>query len=410
MPTEYLLLYILLYKSAFHEYKDEVDLKKIKETSREVSFLFNALYALHDKVEQDLTVDELAAFFWAKYPDSDRDIYGNILTILKTINVSKESASTIVAEYKLRKLAASISDKAMQVALNGGELTEVKELLSTVSDTQVDDGGVSLVSDDLVSLIGDKFLTGGLQWRLSCLNYSLGPLRDGDFGFIFARPETGKTTFLASEISSMLKDIDRPVCWFNNEEQGYKVKLRVIQSWFGITTTKLLGNLARYQAEFVEQTNGKFLLFDGAQIHYKAVEKLVSKYNPSLVIYDQLTKITGFQADRKDLELGDKFQWARELAKNNHAAIGVSQADGTAEGVRYIGMEHVANAKTSVQAEADFVLGIGDTRTGDDIRYLCISKNKLLGAQSSKEELRHGRFEVLIQAQIGRYKDLISYD
>jgi hypothetical protein len=142
------------------------------------------------------------------------------------------------------------------------------------------------------------------------------------------------------------------------------------------------------------------------------VERIVERKQPGLVIYDQLTKIKGFKADRPDLVLGEIFQWARELAKGNHAAIGVSQADGGAEGVRYLTMEHVANAKTAVQAEADWILGIGRSNEmgTERSRYLSISKNKLFGDKDSIPELRHGRFEVFIRPDIARYEDIIKYE
>ena len=141
------------------------------------------------------------------------------------------------------------------------------------------------------------------------------------------------------------------------------------------------------------------------------VEQVVKRLSPGLVIYDQIDKIKGFQNDREDLRLGSIYQWARELAKGSHAAIGVCQADGTAEGVRYLTMEHVANAKTAKQAEADWILGIGRTHDNDGeyIRYFNISKNKLVGDDDSLPELRHGKFEVIIEPTLARYKDVIDY-
>ena len=188
--------------------------------------------------------------------------------------------------------------------------------------------------------------------------------------------------------------------------------LRIYQAFFGVTIDKLLANPKRYRAEFEDRTGGRFKLFDAATIQRRDVEKIIESLNPELVIYDQLTKIKGFQADRNDLVLGEIFQWARELAKGNHAAIGVSQADGTAEGVRYLTMDHVANAKTAVQAEADFILGIGKIHDQDqqNIRFLSICKNKLLGDDDSINELRHGRFEVMIEAEVARYRDIIQFN
>ena len=72
-------------------------------------------------------------------------------------------------------------------------------------------------------------------------------------------------------------------------------------------------------------------------------------------------------------------------------------------------MGHVANAKTAKQAEADWILGIGKQNTDgyENIRYLHLSKNKLLGDEDTDPNLRHGKCEVLLNASIARYGDLM---
>ena len=268
------------------------------------------------------------------------------------------------------------------------------------------------MSDDLEELIQHAYSVQGLRWRLDGLNKSIGSLRPGDFGFIFARPETGKTTFLASEATNFLEQSDGSIIWFNNEEQGSKVMLRIFQAFFGVGLDQLLASPKRYKDEFYARTGKRFHLFDSAIISKYDIEKTVKALNPRLVIYDQIDKIRGFAADREDLKLGAIYQWARELAKGSHSAIGVCQADGTAEGVRYLTMEHVANAKTAKQAEADFIIGIG--KVHDDnlqyARFLNICKNKLMGDEDSIPDLRHGKLEVLIRPDIARYEDVIKFD
>lgn len=44
------------------------------------------------------------------------------------------------------------------------------------------------------------------------------------------------------------------------------------------------------------------------------------------------------------------------------------------------------------------------------IRYLNISKNKLMGDDDTLPKLRHGRFEVMIEPEIARFRDIIKYD
>lgn len=169
-----------------------------------------------------------------------------------------------------------------------------------------------------------------------------------------------------------------------------------------------MGQLEKFHKAF---PHDKFRLVDNANLTKESVERIIERVQPSLIIYDQIDKIKGFKADRDDLLLGAIYQWARELAKSYAPSIGVCQADGTGEGQKWLTMANVANAKTSKQAEADFILGIGKTNDGnsEEIRFLAISKNKLFGDADAIPTLKHGRFEVAIEPTVARYKDLIKY-
>lgn len=404
---------VLLNKELYNTYKIYIDLKHLKETVREISFLYISLMSLHEKHSHDLSLDELIAFFYASNPDADQTLYGNLFDQLAKATITPDVGRDIVEQTVLRKHALKLSELAFQVASGVKTQGELNEFIANTKATPtVTNNSLPEVNNDLEELLSNHVYDQGLRWRLDCLNKSLGSLRRGDFGFIFARPETGKTTFLASEITNMLSGCQAPIVWLNNEEDGWKVMLRVYCSFFGVTSDVILSNVKRFRDLFREQVGNRFRLFDSATIGRLDVERLVEKLSPSLVVYDQIDKIKGFANDREDLRLGSIYQWARELAKGNHAAIGVCQADGQAEGVRYLTMEHVANAKTAKQAEADFILGIGKTSDPQQAtaRFLNISKNKLLGDKDSISDLRHGRFEVLIEPIIARYTDVIKFN
>jgi len=264
---------------------------------------------------------------------------------------------------------------------------------------------------DLEKLLQDVYQRPGLRWRLNFLNRSLGSLRAGDFGFIFARPETGKTTFLASEVSNFLTQTDQTICWFNNEEQGNKVLLRVYQAFFGCRLEQLIANVRKYHEEFLQATGGRFRFYDSATLSRTQIERIISEFNPRLVVYDQIDKIKGFNADREDLRLGAIYQWSRELAKNRHSVIAVCQAGGTAENVKYLQMDHVANALTAKQAEADYIIGIGKIHDmgSENVRFLNIPKNKLSQDSDSDPSMRHAKGEVILHADIARYADIVDY-
>lgn len=369
---------------------------------------------MHDKAPgTDKSLSDLEGFFWASYPDADKTIYAALFNQLRSVSISDDVGRAILDQINARKAALKLSEAAFRVSQGHASLDDLQKSYEalTTSQAKVDHAlPLSTISTNLQEIVDCVYKDQGLRWRLNALNKSLGSLRDGDFGFIFARPETGKTTFLASECSEFINQATRPIVWLNNEEDGRKVMMRVYQAYFGITLDKLLSNVRRWQDEFQSAVGDKFYLFDSAQIGKRDVEKIVEQLDPALLIYDQMDKIKGFQNDREDLRLGSIYQWGRELAKGSHAAIGVCQADGTAEGVRKLTMEHVANAKTAKQAEADWILGIGKHHGdgGEYARYLNICKNKLLGDKDSIPEFRHGFLEVKIEPTIARYLDVLD--
>jgi hypothetical protein len=199
-----------------------------------------------------------------------------------------------------------------------------------------------------------------------------------------------------------------PVLWLNNEEQGNKVKLRCYEAHFGKPLSEMAGDLPSYKSQYLADLGQGIRMVDRAQINRFDVEHICKDLAPSLIIMDQIDKIQGFDSDREDLRLGYIYQWARELAKLYAPVIAVCQADGSGEGVRWLTMSHVANAKTSKQAEADWILGIGRSNEPgyEDIRYMHLSKNKLLGDADSNPGLRHDKWETLIEPRIARYRDI----
>lgn len=342
----------------------------------------------------------------------EREAIEELLSELRSVEVRDDLLQTILRETANRAKAREAALLAFEVAEGRKESGVLTSLLETFREENKDENpwqkSRNFVTDDLEELEKHTIRSAGFHWPVNCLNRSLGPIRNGDFGFVFARPESGKTTFLAHVVTHFAEQATRPLVWFNNEEQGEKVRLRTFQASLGIVQDEIWHDKQENLRKYREYTKGLLRIYDDATIHKNEVEAIVAEIAPELVVFDQIDKIKGFDADRPDLVYGRIYQWARELAKRGCAVIGVCQADGTGEGVRWLTMAHVAEAKTSKQAEADWILGIGrSNETGtDDIRYFNISKNKLLGDEHTDPNLRHGRFEVLMRPQIARYEDL----
>ena len=373
----------------------------------ELQNIYRAVEGFHKTSDGDISVLDLAGLLYTPNP-AKMEVINTSLDTLEKVIPNEELTLDLINKIKRTKVLRELSLAAYEAAEGRKTYESVQEVLSQLDKPDVEEEEDDFVEEGLSDLIEQTYKQPGLRWRMDCLNKSLGSLRQGDFGFVFARPETGKTTFLASEVSFMAEQTDRPVIWFNNEEGGKKVKIRVYQGSLGVELDQLAVDPDGKEKEYLARTGNRIKIVDRKAITKTFVENILKKYKPALVLFDQIDKIIGFKADREDLMLGAIYQWARELAKQYCPIIGICQSDGTGENVRYLTMSHVANSKTAKQAEADWILGIGCIHdTGwEEIRFLNISKNKLQGDIDTDPKLRHGRFEVLIQPSIARYKDM----
>ena len=412
-------LYILkasLNYEAFTKYRKYLD-EFFSEPKFSLRKIYQSICKIFDETGNKETIgsEELSLRFFTDFPfqkKKDAEYFSAVLERLSKIDGPSENMDSLLRKLKEKGMVTEIARAAINMAEGSSDpekfISTLDEYLAyKKGDKSTEVSNTEFVSEELGVLFQNTVYSGGLNWRLQCLRESLGPLRKGDFGFLFARPETGKTTFLASEISNFLTQVQSPILWFNNEEQGGKVFSRVYQAVFGVKTHELMANPDHYYSLWKDMgLSGKLLLYDNAAIHRNDVSRLVEQHKPSCVVFDQIDKLKGFNDDRNDLELGQIYIWARELAKQYCPVIGVCQAGGTAGNKMWLTMEDVVNAKTAKQAEADWILGIGVKDDSGNSRFLNISKNKLQGGPETLEETRHGKFQVIIRPEIARYEDI----
>ena len=359
-----------------------------------------------------------------KLKKDEVDIYNTIYEKLGEVELSSISASTeeILNHYIKLDYATRIADQAMRIA-EGDKTLCLDDVLKNVTDYHKETKNATeptdiFASTDL-SILCPSVTTGGYEWRLPCLNRSLGLLRSGDFLIVAARPETGKTTFIASEltfIATQLSPSDGPIIWVNNEERSAKVQFRVIQAALGWTTDDIVADMPRAMVEYEKLMHGNRDIIkvlnkdkDNRINNIKFLDKLFNDTKPSVVVFDQLDKVQGFNKEaREDIRLGKLYEWARAWSEE-FACIAVSQVNGSGEGQKWIFQDQLRGSTTDKSGEADAIVTIG--RVNDpaykDNRFIHVPKNKLVGGPMSVEADRHGYFEVLIDPTIARYKEVI---
>lgn len=400
-------------KIIFTKYYKYVNINYIKINYNDLYKLFNMIDLYYTKYinNNNINLNELDIFYNSNYllKDNERkDLELLLKDVYEQDITNMEAIIGLLEEHRRRSLAGQVALMALDVEAGKKSTAELLELFNNFEHQEVEADEIIPVNMDLDNLYDTQIATPGLRWRINWLNKSLGSLRKGDFGFIFARPETGKTTFLASEITHMVSQTDGDILWFNNEEQGTKVGIRVYQATLGLTTQALFADKPTNKARYKAITNNRIKILDFEDSSSKnRIESVLKQYNPALIIFDQIDKIRGFKGDRNDLELKQIYQWAREISKTYAPVIAVSQASGEAEGKLFLTMDMVDGSKTAKQGEADWILGIGKEQDNTSrSRYFNITKNKLIGDKDTSPDLRHGSTQVLIKPEIARYEEI----
>jgi len=239
----------------------------------------------------------------------------------------------------------------------------------------------------------------GLHWRLSCLNESMRPLRGGDFGILAARVDSGKSSFLASELTHFAPQLaalypdagtgtPRGIAVFNNEGPGHRLKHRCYNAALGKTTRELI-DLKREGSIYTAyvQALGGVDAIDIYDVHDYAMselEDIVKDTRPAVVVIDMLDNV---RADgigtnggtRTDQILEWLYQRARVWAvKYDCAVLATSQLNAEADGEIYPSMAMLANSRTGKAGAADFVLMLGRSHDPQlaNTRFISLPKNK----------------------------------
>lgn len=397
-------------RNSYNKYYNYVNIKYIKDNYKDIYKLFVGIdkyYTTHPEATS-LTVGELEAIILTMYPmikDSERRLLSSLCHQIDSCNIGEHSIIEYLRNHRNRSIAGELAIAAFDMSEGRKTIEQLDEVYDKFELLEEQEES-HYITDDLETLLLSVSGDIGLKWRLSWLNQSLGSLRKGDFGFVFARPEVGKTTFLASEVTYFAEQTNKPILWCNNEEGGDKVKIRCYQASLGIELQELKDNFQQHRQEFINKTGDRIKIYDDAGMTRRDIEARCKELQPSLLILDQIDKIIGFSNDRYDLQMKAIYQWARELAKRYCPVIAICQAGGSGEGKKWLNMNDVDSSHTAKQGECDFILGIGKSNDQglEDIRFLNISKNKLIGDNETLPDLRHGKKEVLIKPEVARYE------
>jgi replicative DNA helicase len=411
---------------------------------------------------QPLTAELLSDFgaFFREFVDAKRVEHGPFLTWYRgfrhpnmkdegfalysaIIDKAMEDVSPELEAGLMERLVAADTAQRITSLLekwnNGDEIDLYRELRNNVErfEQQVDRKVKNpQVLDPIEDLLKAEENDTGLHWRLPCLNRHIKPMRAGDFVIVAARPDKGKTTFCASELTHMAAQVDhlypdeqRSILWFNNEGPGRNIIMRNFQAALGATTEDLCRYsnsicttpelASRYRtlirekyADALGGRPGVLRVFDIHDMWNHEVEDIMKQHKPAVVLFDMVDNIkfggeTNNNGQRTDQLLEAMYQWARLMGvKHDCGVIATSQISADGDGVSYPTLSQLKDSKTGKQGAADVIITIGALNDPvlENSRYIGTTKNKKVrtGKKGSPQQ------EVFFDSQRGRYKEAVS--
>jgi replicative DNA helicase len=407
-PELYILKLFIKDKDSFDLYYPQIKEFNYDVEIKTILFCINKYYVNYP-THLYIGKEELRTYYNSMYPlDKNKQIVSDILDTIYSIEVSDSIIRDIIKNIIEKEISLAIIGKLTSVITENkyGVLPTVTEDIAKFDQLIVQqDPEEIFVSSDIEELLEIKKQQGIIKWRNPAIQEALKGVCGATLGHVFARPETGKTSFLASELTYMSRQFAEDECalWCNNEQEKSKVVMRNYTAMLNQPEDVIINNISRARDAYLKNGGYKIKLYDNAYISIDMLRKLIKTFRPRIVVIDQGDKVIYSGASKLDghVRLKELYRQFRELAKEfNTHILTVGQASGEAEGKRWLQMTHMDMSKTGKPGEMDYVLGIGKESTeGEDtgLRYFHFCKNK---------EGKHSKFVLQLNSDTGRYNEI----
>ncbi len=373
--------------------------------------LFNCIAEGHQKYCRDLTQDDVEALYLLQYPVATRsekeEFTDYVCAVVNAPDLQADIIGDLVKELWKRSLGHKIANLGIEISEGSDDaVARLEKILESNRDGLLPDDFGPTTTKDLDTLL--ELTSDEARWKfniatLSRYVYGIGP---GEFGTIFALPETGKTAFAISLCCAPggFCEQGAMVLYLGNEEETRRTMLRAMQAWAGKTREEIAKNTdARKEAlDKFAQIEEKIEMKDIQEWDLTQVDAYLSVMAPDVVVVDQGDKCqVGGNFSASHERLREVYRSLRELAKKHQCALlTVSQASNEARGRTRLSGFDMEGSRIGKMAENDLVVGVGRHENSEDdepdnTRYLTVSKNKLSGW--------HGTVICRIQPEISRY-------
>ena len=397
---EFTLVKFLLTRDNYNKYYKFIKALNLEQETKLLTSSI-ASYFEEYKEAEDISVDNLLLFINTKNPVAKQgEIFNAIIEKLSKTSINdtliKENFNSILEYYYGTELLYLITDSIEDK--KSGFLDRASNILDDFQEVKLKvlNKEDKFVSNNILELVKKKASQPGLSWRVNCLNLHVGDLKGKSLGHVFARVDTGKTSFVLSEAANWIKQLkeDEVIVHFNNEEDGEKLMQRFCQSLLEVTKEQLEQYPVECDKEFKKRGGDKFKLYDSAVIFIEDIESVLKEYNVRVVLVDQADKLhfTGDKSVGDVARLQAIYAKLRELAKKYGCDIlTVGQASQSAENKKWLSTTDLDGSKTLKPGEFDYIIGIGRIQDADSVdngfRYIHLCKNKMGTGQHAQQSV-----------------------
>lgn len=296
-------------------------------------------------------------------------------------------------ELDLSGRAAALIEKYQR-----GEEVDLAYELSRLSQQAVR-SKASASPDDYIKTSIDELLAEvsddkGLKFRrIAALREHILGLQGGASVAIAARPDKGKTSFIASVLTDFAPQVvqmyggERPILWLNNEGSGKRIIPRIYQAALGKDLNEIIrmSNAGQLVPAYTEAIGGIPDLIRVKDMHGASlaqIEQVIEAQRPAVVVADMLANFrlsSAVTGGNKADAVEQIWQEWRELMVR-HDCVGLATVQISVEGgnMLYPPYSALKDSKTGIQGATDVIIMMGslDNPDAQTIRGLSSPKNK----------------------------------
>lgn len=392
-----LILHALSQRQRYKTLRGVIPTGMINPETNTMLLWFDCYFTTFPEAE-GINVQDLRSLVMLRSQGAPPDQVAITLHLVDQLNipVSKDRIDGIVGQ--LYELDLSGRAGAIITRYNNGDELDLSYELGKIANETLRAKGMATPDtyidkdiDDILAAVSDDR---GIKFRrFPQLRDAILGLQGGASVLVAARPDKGKTSFMASILTDFAPQcVDffgghRPILWLCNEGSGERIIPRIYQAALGKDLDGIIAdsNAGKLQALYSQAINAptNFIRVKNAHgMSIAQVEQVIESMKPSIVVYDMLANMRlpkGEGSGNKADEIEKLGQAVREMAVNHdHIALSTAQISVEGGDELYPSYTHIKDSKTALQGAVDIILMLGSKENPalENLRGLSSPKNK----------------------------------